>query len=148
MVDVVTPEVRSRMMAGIRGRNTKPEIVVRSLLHKRGLRFRLHARDLPGKPDIVLPKYRAVVFVHGCFWHGHDCRLFKLPTTRPEFWGAKIDRNRTNDAKAVETLRSIGWRVAVIWECALRGATRDLDAVADRLEIWIRGHQDTFEERG
>ena len=120
MVDVVDSATRSRMMSGIRGRNTKPEILIRSLLHRQGFRFRLHVRDMPGKPDIVLPRYRAVVFVHGCFWHGHSCPLFKLPGTRPDFWREKIERNQNNDNRAKRELLADGWRVGVIWECALR----------------------------
>lgn len=120
MADVVPPEVRSRMMSGIRGKDTKPEWVVRRALHARGFRYRLHARDLPGHPDIVLPKHRAVVFVNGCFWHGHDCPLFRWPKTRPEFWQSKINRNRANDDKHLAMLQSLGWRVAIVWECALR----------------------------
>ncbi|MFP4906044.1 very short patch repair endonuclease [Paraburkholderia sp. BR14261] len=122
MVDVVDTATRSRMMSGIRGRNTKPEKLIRSLLHRRGFRFRLNVRELPGRPDIVLPRRRAVVFVHGCFWHGHNCALFKWPRTRPEFWREKIARNRLNDAKALAALAAQGWRVAVIWECACRWA--------------------------
>ena len=97
MVDVVDTATRSRMMAGIRGTNTKPELLLRKGLHAQGFRFRLHSTGLPGKPDIVLPRHHAVVFAHGCFWHGHNCHLFKWPSTRPEFWQAKIERNREVD---------------------------------------------------
>jgi DNA mismatch endonuclease, patch repair protein len=148
MVDVVDSATRSRMMSGIRGRDTKPEVLIRSLLQRRGFRFRLDVRELPGRPDIVLPRYRAVVLVHGCFWHGHNCPLFKWPSTRPEFWRAKIDRNRTNDARALAALTAQGWRVAVIWECALRGASQDPQAVVERLATWLRdGSQSWFEAR-
>ena len=129
------------MMSGIRGRNTKPEILVRSLLHREGFRFRLHVRELPGKPDIVLPKYRAAIFVHGCFWHGHDCPLYRLPSTRPDFWRNKIDRNRASDRRARDALLAAGWRVAVVWECALRGAGTDAGQVAKRLAVWLRGNE-------
>ncbi|MBB6169504.1 DNA mismatch endonuclease (patch repair protein) [Chelatococcus composti] len=129
------------MMSGIRGRNTKPEILVRSLLHREGFRFRLHVRELPGKPDIVLPKYRAAIFVHGCFWHGHDCPLYRLPGTRPDFWRNKIDRNRASDRRARDALLAAGWRVAVVWECALRGAGTDPGQVAQRLAVWLRGNE-------
>ena len=148
MVDVVDAATRSRMMSGIRGRNTKPEILIRSLLHRRGFRFRLDARDLPGRPDIVLPRYGAVVFVHGCFWHGHDCHLFKWPQTRPEFWRDKIGRNRSNDERAQLALHAGGWRVAVVWECALRGANRDVDGVIQRLADWLHGDIDALDLRG
>jgi DNA mismatch endonuclease (patch repair protein) len=147
MVDIVDAATRSRMMSGIRGRNTKPEILIRSLLHRRGFRFRLDARDLAGRPDIVLPRYRAVIFVHGCFWHGHDCHLFKWPQTRPEFWRDKIGRNRANDAKAQAALLEAGWRVATVWECALRGANRDIDGVLQRLIDWLHGDSPLHEER-
>ncbi|AUT60103.1 very short patch repair endonuclease [Paraburkholderia terrae] len=147
MVDIVDAATRSRMMSGIRGRNTKPEILIRSLLHRRGFRFRLDARDLAGRPDIVLPRYRAVIFVHGCFWHGHDCHLFKWPQTRPEFWRDKIGRNRANDAKAQAALLEAGWRVATVWECALRGANRDIDGVLQRLIDWLHGGAPLHEER-
>lgn len=149
MVDVVDAATRSRMMSGIRGRNTKPEILIRRLLHRRGFRFRLDVRELPGRPDIVLPRYRAAIFVHGCFWHGHDCPLFKWPQTRPEFWREKIARNRTNDAKALAALAAQGWRIAIVWECAIRGADRDVGALIEQLETWLRSGAFTlFEARG
>jgi DNA mismatch endonuclease (patch repair protein) len=148
MADVVDKATRSRMMSGIRGRDTKPEILIRSLLHRRGFRFRLHDRALPGKPDIVLPRYHAVIFVHGCFWHGHDCPLFKWPKTRPEFWRNKIGKNRENDALVKESLLGRGWRVGIVWECALRGAGKNMDVVAERLSDWLRGNTPFMEERG
>jgi len=144
MADVVPPEVRSRMMSGIRGKNTQPEWIVRRALHARGYRYRLHLRNLPGCPDIVLPRHRAVVFVHGCFWHGHDCSLFRWPKTRPEFWRAKIDRNRTNDEKHRAELLSMGWRVAVVWECALR---HHVDVGAELAE-WLGTCGETADIRG
>lgn len=128
-------------MSSIRSRNTKPEIIVRSLLHREGFRFRLHVRELPGKPDIVLPKYRAAIFVHGCFWHGHDCSLYRLPSTRPDFWQDKIDHNRASDRRARDALLAAGWRVAVVWECALRGTGTDTGQVAQRLTGWLRGNE-------
>lgn len=148
MADIVDPATRSRMMSGIRARNTKPEILIRSLLHRRGFRFRLHVRDLPGKPDMVLPRYHAVVFVHGCFWHGHNCHLFKWPSTRPDFWRAKIGRNQENDAKALSLLRESGWRVGIVWECAIRGVGKDLESVALDLVNWLKGDSPVFERRG
>ena len=148
MVDVVDPATRSRMMSGIRGRNTKPEILIRSMLHRQGFRFRLHVRNLPGKPDMVFPRYRAVVFVHGCFWHGHDCPLFKWPATRPDFWREKIGRNQTNDYRTNAELIASGWRVGVVWECAIRGAGKDLEGVTRRLADWLRGDTPFMEERG
>lgn len=147
MADVVDSATRSRMMSGIRGRNTKPEILIRSLLHRHGFRFRLHVRDLPGKPDIVLPRYHAVVFVHGCFWHGHDCPLFKWPETRPYFWREKIGRNQANDNRAKEALLANGWRVGIVWECALRGAGINIEGVAQGLADWLRSDAPLIEVR-
>lgn len=137
------------MMAGIRGKNTKPELLIRKALHARGFRYRLHC-DLPGKPDICLPKHRAVVFIHGCFWHGHDCHLFKWPKTRPEFWQAKIARNRELDRLAEERLLVEGWRVATVWECAIKGRTKapSLDALISPLEQWIVSGGRTIELSG
>jgi DNA mismatch endonuclease, patch repair protein len=138
MPDIVDKKTRSRMMSGIRGKNTKPELLIRSQLHRAGFRFRLHVRDLPGKPDIVLPKYKAAIFVQGCFWHGHDCHLFKVPGTRTEWWLAKIERNRQNDAVAIEALLDAGWRVAEVWECALKGRGRlDSSVISDVLIEWL-----------
>ena len=119
MADVLTPEQRHLNMSRIKNRNTKPEIILRKGLHSRGLRFRLHRRDLPGCPDIVFPARRVVIFVHGCFWHGHNCSFFKLPDTRTEFWGKKIARNIERDRLAVEMLTQLGWRVMIVWECSL-----------------------------
>jgi DNA mismatch endonuclease (patch repair protein) len=96
---------------------------------------------MPGKPDIVLPRYRAAIFVHGCFWHGHDCPLYRLPSTHPDFWRDKIDRNRASDRRARDALLAAGWRVAVVWECALRGTGTDPDQVAQRLAAWLRGNE-------
>jgi DNA mismatch endonuclease (patch repair protein) len=148
MVDIVDSATRSRMMAGIRGRNTKPEILIRSLLHRQGFRFRLHVRNIPGKPDMVFPRYRAVIFVHGCFWHGHDCPLFKWPGTRPEFWREKIGRNQSNDYRTRTALITAGWRVGVVWECAIRGASKDLEGVARRLADWLHSDVPFMEVRG
>lgn len=118
MADVVAPHVRSRMMSGIRGKDTRPEIAVRKFLHAAGLRFRLHVAGLPGRPDIVLPKHNSVVFVHGCFWHRHDgCKYCSTPKTRPEFWSAKFLANVQRDKRNHDMLRRAGWTVIVIWEC-------------------------------
>ncbi|WP_262227187.1 very short patch repair endonuclease [Stenotrophomonas maltophilia] len=123
MVDSLTPEQRSAQMSRIHGSNTKLEVLVRKGLHARGLRYRLGGAKLPGRPDIVLPKYRTVVFVHGCFWHGHDCPLYRLPKTRPEFWADKIGKNRIRDLRVTAQLEAMGWRVLTVWECSLRGKT-------------------------
>lgn len=111
-------------MAGIRSKDTRPELFVRRGLHRDGFRFKLHDRALPGKPDLVLPKYNAVIFVNGCFWHGHDCHLFRMPGTRPEFWEKKMRTNRARDVRAQHALRTKGWRVLTVWECALKGKLR------------------------
>lgn len=149
MADIVTAEVRSRMMSGIRGTNTKPELLLRKGLHALGFRFRLHDRSLPGKPDIVLPRYKAVIFAHGCFWHGHDCHLFKWPSTRPEFWQAKIARNRAADERTDAALSEAGWRQAIVWECALKGKTRlPLEDVIRSCAEWLKSDQPRLEIRG
>ena len=135
MADVVSPEVRSRMMSGIRGKDTKPEMVVRRGLHARGFRFRLHDKRLPGKPDLVFPKYRAVIFVHGCFWHGHDCDLFKWPKTREAFWREKINRNSERDRRTIGLLLGVGWSVKVVWECEVR--QRVLADLEDEIAFWL-----------
>jgi DNA mismatch endonuclease (patch repair protein) len=128
------------MMAGIRGRDTKIETAVRRALFARGFRYRIDVRALPGRPDIVLPRYRAAVFVHGCFWHAHSCSLYKVPASRPEFWREKLESNARRDTRNVLALRAAGWRVAAIWECALRGkGIPGLDRVVDRLTLWLRG---------
>jgi DNA mismatch endonuclease (patch repair protein) len=124
MVDVLTPEQRSFNMSRIRGRDTKPELVLRRGLHARGFRFRLHRKDLPGRPDLVFPGRHAVIFVHGCFWHGHDCPMCRMPATRADFWRSKIEKNRLRDRNVVTALRKSGWRVLTVWECALRGPAR------------------------
>lgn len=136
--DVVDAATRSRMMAGIRGKDTRPEMILRRGLHARGFRFRLHDKRLPGSPDLVFPGRHAVLFVHGCFWHGHDCHLFRLPATRQEFWRAKIEGNVIRDAAAEDALVATGWRVLTIWECALKGRERmPLETMLDRVAAWL-----------
>ena len=126
MPDIVDPGTRSRMMSGIRGRDTQPELLVRRYLHAHGYRYRLHVRDLPGKPDIVLPRYVAVVFVHGCFWHHHPgCRFAYLPKSRQEFWEPKLRGNAERDAKHQSELECAGWRVFTVWECETNGDSLD-----------------------
>jgi len=123
------------MMAGIRGKNTKPEIIVRRLLHRLGYRFRLHRKDLVGRPDIVLPKWRTVIFVNGCYWHGHeDCHLFRPPKTRTQFWTDKIEGNRARDRRNHSALKDAGWKVLIIWECAV---SKKLSLSDEQLEITI-----------
>ena len=137
MADVVTPEVRSRMMSGIRGKDTKPEMLLRRSLHALGLRYRLHVADLPGKPDLVFPRFNAVVFVNGCFWHRHaGCRYATTPATRREFWESKFAANVSRDQANRNRLLDSGWRVLVIWECALKKSM--IDEVVIASEQFIR----------
>lgn len=121
MADTISPEQRSALMSRIRGKNTGIELEVRKGLHALGFRYRLGGADLPGRPDIVLPKHRTVVFVHGCFWHLHDCHLFRWPKSRPEFWRKKIIANQERDRRSVGKLKDQGWKVETVWECELRG---------------------------
>lgn len=137
MTDIVDRKTRSRYMAGIRGSNTKPERQLRSALHILGFRFRLHAK-LPGRPDVVLPKYKAAIFVHGCFWHNHDCHLFRWPSTRRKFWKAKLSGNRERDTQTLGKLDASGWRCLTVWECALKGKHRlGLEKTASLAQRWI-----------
>ena len=133
MTDIVDRATRSRMMSRIRGRDTKPELVVRRFLHAEGFRFRLHAKHLPGNPDIVLAKHRAVIFVHGCFWHGHTCKLASKPKSNREYWHKKIKGNRERDARNIEALRNLGWSVLVLWECEIR----QIDGLESRLAAFM-----------
>jgi DNA mismatch endonuclease (patch repair protein) len=138
MTDTVTPEVRSRIMASIKGKDTKPEMVIRKMLHTLGFRYRLHVKDLPGCPDIVLPRYKAVIMVNGCFWHGHSCQTHKKPKSRVEYWEEKISKNQARDEKNKKRLHVLGWRVATIWECAIFGKTKlTIDEVARLMPEWI-----------
>jgi DNA mismatch endonuclease (patch repair protein) len=147
--DIVDAATRSRMMAGIRSKNTKPELILRRGLHARGLRYTLHSQYLPGRPDLVFPARKAVLFANGCFWHGHECHLFHTPATRPEFWAAKIARNKLVDQRSNAELAANGWRVGVVWECALKGRTRlAIEDVLDRCEAWVRGTDETLEVSG
>ncbi|MBU0727039.1 MAG: very short patch repair endonuclease [Alphaproteobacteria bacterium] len=149
MPDVVDQQTRSRMMAGIRGKDTKPELAIRRGLHARGFRFRLHVGNVPGKPDLVLPRFRAAIFVNGCFWHHHDCHLFKIPSTRTEFWSQKIARNVERDAIVREQLTRQSWRFLVVWECALKGRTRlALDDVIGRIAQWLCSAEPFLEIEG
>ena len=139
MADVHTPDVRSKNMAAIRNRDTKPEVFVRKALFAQGFRYRKNVKTLPGKPDIVLPKYKAVILIHGCFWHGHSCYLFKVPKTRTDFWLNKIEENRTRDLRNTRELEAQGWRVLVIWECALKGKHKLSEhELLKKTENWIR----------
>jgi len=126
-MDIVDSSVRSRMMAGIRSKDTKPEMIVRKFLHANGFRYRLHSRKLPGKPDITLPKYRTVIFIHGCFWHQHEgCAKAYRPSTRREFWELKFASNKARDKKVLDALKESGWKTIVIWECGLANLNPDI----------------------
>lgn len=136
MADTITRERRSWNMSRIKGRDTGPELRLRSLLHRAGFRFRLHAKELPGKPDIVLPKYRAAIFVHGCFWHRHDgCRNATMPSTRTEFWKSKFASNVDRDERNRAALTTAGWTVFTVWECELKS---DAPGVVEKLSYDIR----------
>ncbi len=149
MADVFTKEKRSEVMSRIRGKNTKPEYFVRSALHQKGFRFRLHVHHLPGKPDLVFAKYKALIFVHGCFWHGHNCYLFKWPSTREEFWRKKILKNRDNDQKALEALKRIGWRTLLIWECAIKGKGKLApNEAVKKMSVWLKSRNKFRETKG
>ena len=132
--DVFTPEDRARVMRAVKGKDTKPEMIVRRLAHALGYRFRLHRKDLPGKPDLVFPGRRKVIFVHGCFWHGHECaRASRQPKQNAEYWRNKIARNVERDADNLQALERLGWQTQVIWECEMK----DRDALADRLRAFL-----------
>ncbi len=144
MTDVVDQKTRSRMMAGIKGKNTRPEMAVRRRLFAAGFRYRLHPSDVPGRPDLVFPRYRAVVFVHGCFWHRHHgCRFATIPSTRPAFWAKKFEDNVARDKRNVDVLLENGWRVAVAWECAIRKGGEYEVALA--LASWLVSDLSLFE---
>ncbi len=146
-MDKVSPQTRSRMMAGIHGRDTRPEKIVRAALFASGFRYRKNCPGLPGKPDIKLTKYHAVILVHGCFWHGHDCRYYRVPASNPEFWSRKITANRIRDARDIVALRATGWRVCVVWECLTRSIPiKDFrSTIIDTLAGWIKGDESFLE---
>lgn len=149
MVDVVDVQTRSRMMAGIKGKNTRPEMMIRKALHRLGYRYRLHSQTLPGKPDLIFPKFGAVIFVHGCFWHGHDCALFKWPSSRAKFWREKIEGNRSRDAKSSLKISESGWRILTIWECAIKGPTRRTqEEIVNVVVSWLETGVSNLELRG
>ena len=144
MTDTLTVAERSRLMARIRGKNTRPEIAVRSLLHRAGYRFRIHVASLPGKPDIVLPRHRTIVFVHGCFWHRHKgCKVASTPKSHRKFWAEKFTRNIANDKKHNRQLRKLGWQVVTVWECQLRRPEMVLRRIEKALEAGRAGFHST-----
>ncbi|WP_046667067.1 very short patch repair endonuclease [Neorhizobium galegae] len=135
-MDIVSPSARSRMMAMVKSKNTMPELWLRHGLHAMGFRYRIHVNGLPGKPDIVFPGRKAVIFVNGCFWHGHDCPKGRLPKTRKEFWCQKIASNKERDERNIRALASLGWRALIIWECA----TRD-SSILEYSRSWLNGSE-------
>ncbi|MYM63841.1 DNA mismatch endonuclease Vsr [Pseudomaricurvus sp. HS19] len=149
MADVHNPEVRSRNMSAIRGKNTKPELHIRRLLHSKGFRFRLNRRDLPGKPDIVLPRYKAAIMVHGCFWHVHKCAAFHWPASRTQWWKEKLTSNQKRDLQNSAALAAQGWRIAVVWECSIKGKYRLSDEeLTSKLTSWLTSGTQRIELRG
>lgn len=149
MPDIVPPEVRSRMMSGIRSKDTRHEVALRKMLHAAGFRYRLHRRDMLGTPDITLPRHGATVFVHGCFWHGHECHLFKWPSTNRARWTEKILSNRHRDEETKRRLLEGGWRVCMVWECATRGRyRRSVEEVAECVIKWIQSSTTLCEVSG
>ena len=146
MADKVTPIVRARMMSAIKAKDTSPEMAIRRGLHAAGFRYRVHVSDLPGKPDIVLPKYKALIWINGCFWHGHTCRDGRLPQSRIEYWQPKIARTRERDAAAQIANASDGWRSLIIWECSFRRqGSEKLFEVIRRAKKWILLNEESTE---
>lgn len=138
MADIVSPSVRSRMMSGIKGKNTKPELFIRKGLFARGFRYILHDRRLPGTPDLVFPRHHAVVIINGCFWHGHGCHLFKWPKSNTAFWRTKIEGNKRNDKKHRTLLKTAGWNTLVVWECAVKGSSKwPAEGLFEKISNWI-----------
>ena len=146
MTDIYEPKKRSEIMSRIRGRDTKPELIVRRIAHRLGFRFRLHRQDLPGCPDIVFPRHRAVIVVHGCFWHRHPgCKYASIPKTRESYWMNKFEDNIVRDRRNETALRELGWRVMVIWQCE----TKNYETVADRIKSFLlRNEQEPFDRSG
>ena len=145
MTDIVSKKKRSKMMSGIQGKDTRPELKIRSALHKLGYRY----KQLPGKPDLVLPKYNAVILIHGCFWHLHNCHLFKWPSTRTEFWKEKITGNKKRDEKNLQALKEMDRRILIIWECALKGKNKlDFSSTIKSISDWLKSSNQYAEITG
>lgn len=149
-MDIVNPKDRSRIMSLIKSKDTKPEMIIRKTLHSKGYRYVLHDKRLPGHPDIVFPKYNAIINIHGCFWHGHGCYLFKQPETRKDFWRKKISSNRERDKKNTDTLLERGWRVCIIWECSIKGNQHfeQLHKIINTIENWLVAENNYLEING
>ena len=138
MADTVDPEIRSRIMASVKQRDTGPEVRLRKALHRLGYRYKLNVKSLPGSPDLVFPRYKAVIFVHGCFWHAHGCKYSSVPSTRTEFWEEKFRANRERDVRKVDQLVKAGWRVLVVWECTIKGKSTLQGGVAVTIADWLK----------
>jgi DNA mismatch endonuclease (patch repair protein) len=133
------------MMSAISGKDTKPELTVRRGLHAMGFRYRLHEKNLPGKPDLYFPKYRAVILVHGCFWHKHDCKYFKWPKTRPDFWREKINANVSRDLRNISQLNQSGLRTLVVWECSIRDRSEiEVSQLLEQVSLWLTEGKDSI----
>jgi len=150
MTDIVSKEKRSDMMANIKSKNTCPELRIRKALFKKGFRYRLHAKKMAGKPDIVLRRYKAVIFVNGCFWHGHEgCNLYRPPKTRTEFWVSKIEKNKARDVVNKLKLENDGWRCLIVWECTLKGRSKlEFESLINDISDWILGFRKSSQIRG
>ena len=152
MTDIVDSVTRSRMMARIKGKNTKPEIEIRKRMFALGYRYRLHDTKFPGKPDLVLPQYNAIIFFNGCFWHAHDCKLFKWPSTRKEFWTRKLKGNKKKDKENIEALKRLRWRILIIWECAYRSTSKKdwdkIDGIVAKAIKWLNSKSKYREIKG
>jgi len=152
MVDIVDASTRSMMMARVKGKDTRQEVEIRKRLFALGFRYRLHDKKLPGKPDIVLRKYKAVIFIHGCFWHVHDCSLFRWPASKKAFWKKKLAGNRKRDIENIESLEKLGWRILVIWECSFRGAgkkrEKEIDTIVKKTGKWLNSGKVSSEIKG
>lgn len=148
-MDKISPESRSHVMSCIHSKNTKPELIVRKALHALGFRYRIHCKELPGSPDLVLPKYKAVIQINGCFWHGHNCHLYRPPKSKVDFWNQKITKNQTRDMSNKSHLINLGWRLMVVWECAIQGKTKlDTSVLISLIENWILVGNDFVELQG
>lgn len=148
-MDIVDKKTRSRMMSGIKGKDTKAEILIRKKIYALGYRYRLHYKKLPGKPDIVLPKYKAIIQINGCFWHGHNCHLFRLPKTNTDFWKSKIESNVLRDERNMESYIKLGWKCLTVWECALKGKEKmNIDDVVAAVVDWINNGLTNIELSG
>ena len=149
MTDTVSPEKRSQVMARVGSKDTKPELLIRKGLHARGFRYRLHVKSLPGKPDLVFSRYKSVIQINGCFWHGHDCPRCRMPSSNTEYWNRKIARNMERDISNRQSLLDMGWRVMTIWECALTGKRKlELHKIIDMTCDWLLSMNTTFEIAG